>query len=333
MIIQNLDHRAIDVAQSLADRSLDSIVDPSSLYDRVVTRRNHIDKGINAPWSKLDGQFCMRPGEMVLFGGYSGSFKSTAASAMAVSALQQGYRVGIASLELPAEDVVEVMAEIAATNRRPPEKWLKDFMKWADDRLFIYDKVDAITPIEALQMCICMRAFLGCDLIIVDCLMMCGVTDDLQAEKEFVQQLSAIAKSYKCAIVLVHHMRKPSEGQGGEEKLPNRYNFIGSSHLVNTASSIVICWANRKKLWLKNQGHPIDDEEDGPDIKINVAKQRNAQYEGVIGLYIKDNARVFCPTPDRKFQPVNTKKKPKLKSFDEALITDKAEVLTDANAV
>ena len=103
---------------------------------------------------------------------------------MAVSALQQGYRVGIASLELPAEDVVEVMAEIAATNRRPPEKWLKDFMKWADDRLFIYDKVDAITPIEALQMCICMRAFLGCDLIIVDCLMMCGVTDDLQAEKE-----------------------------------------------------------------------------------------------------------------------------------------------------
>ena len=70
MIIQNLDHRAIDVAQSLADRSLDSIVDPSSLYDRVVKRRSHVDKGHQAhAWSKLDGQFCMRPGEMVLFGG------------------------------------------------------------------------------------------------------------------------------------------------------------------------------------------------------------------------------------------------------------------------
>jgi twinkle protein len=330
MIIQNLDHRAINVAQSLADRSLDSIVDPSSLFDRVVERRNHVDNGIATPWSKLDGHFYMRPGEMILFGGYSGSFKSTAASAMAVSALQQGYRVGVASLELPAEDVIEVMAEIASTTRRPPEKWLKDFMRWADDRLFVYDKVDAITPIEALQMCICMRAFLGCDLIIVDCLMMCGVTDDLQAEKEFVQQLSAIAKSYKCAIVLVHHMKKPSEGQGGEDRLPNRYNFIGSSHLVNTAASIVIVWANRKKLWLKNQGHPIDDEEDGPDIKINVAKQRNSQYEGVIGLFIKDNARVFCPTPDRKYKPVDTKRKPTIKSFDTALINETADVVSIA---
>ena len=328
MIIQHLDHKAIDVAQSLADRSLDSIVDPSSLFDRVIERRNHFDTGIRTPWSKLDGEFAMRPGEMILFGGYSGSFKSTACSAMAVSALEQGYRVGIASLELPAEDVIEVMAEIAAANRRPPESWLKDFMKWADDRLFIYDKVDAITPLEALQMSICMRAFLGCDLIIVDCLMMCGVTDDLQAEKEFVQQLSAIAKSYKCAIVLCHHMRKPSEGQGGEDKLPNRYNFIGSSHLVNTASSIVICWANRKKLWLKNQGHPIDDEEDGPDIKINVAKQRNSKYEGVIGLYLKDKARVFCPTPDRKYQPVDIRKKPKLKSFNDNPSTQPAEVIS-----
>jgi twinkle protein len=158
--------------------------------------------------------------------------------------------------------------------------------------------------------------------------MMCGVTDDLQAEKEFVQQLSAIAKSYKCAIIICHHMRKPAEGHGGEDKLPNRYNFIGSSHLVNTAASIVICWANRKKLWLKNQGHPIDDEEDGPDIKINVAKQRNSKYEGVIGLYIKDKARVFCPTPDRKYQPVDIRKKPKLKSFADELSTQPAEVIS-----
>jgi twinkle protein len=316
VILQQLDHKSIDVAQSLADRSLDNIVDPGKLYDRVLERRLHVDTGIKTPWSKLDGLFAMRPGELILFGGYSGSFKSTAANAMAVSALEQGYRVGIASLELPAEDVVEVMAEVASTNRRPPEAWLRDFTAWADDRLFIYDKVDAITPMEALQMTICMRAFLGCDLIIVDCLMMCGVTDDLQAEKEFVQQLSAIAKSYKCAVVLVHHMRKPSEGNGGEDKLPNRYNFIGSSHLVNTAASIVIVWANRKKLWCKNAGHPVDDEEDGPDIKVNVAKQRNAAYEGVCGLYIKDNARVFCPTPDRVYRPVDVSKKPTLSTFD-----------------
>lgn len=325
MILQQLDHKSIDVAQSLADRSLDNIVDPGKLYDRVLERRTHVDTGIKTPWSKLDGLFAMRPGELILFGGYSGSFKSTAANAMAVSALEQGYRVGIASLELPAEDVVEVMAEVASTNRRPPEPWLKDFTSWADDRLFIYDKVDAITPMEALQMCICMRAFLGCDLIIIDCLFMCGVADDLDAEKKFSQQLAAIAKSYKCAIVICHHMRKPSEGQGGEGKLPNRYSFIGSSHLVNVASSIVICWANKKKLWCKNAGHPVDDEEDGPDIKINVAKQRNAAYEGVCGLYIKDNARVFCPTPERIYKPVNIKRKAELKTFDKQ--TREAEVL------
>jgi twinkle protein len=328
VILQDLDHRSIDVAQQLADRSLDNIADPDSLYDRVLERRSHIDVGIKTPWSKLDGLFCMRPGELILFGGYSGSFKSTAANAMAVSALQQGYRVGIASLEMPAEDVVESMAEIAAANRRPTPEWLKDFTQWAKDRLFIYDKVDAITPTEALQMCICMRAFLGCDLIIVDCLFMCGVADDLEAEKKFSQQLAAIAKAYKCAIVICHHMRKPSEGNGGEDRLPNRYSFIGSSHLVNVASSIVICWANKKKLWCMNAGHPVDDDEDGPDIKINVAKQRNAQYEGVIGLYIKEKARVFCPTPDRKYDAVDVREKPPLTTFDKDTQQQSAEVLS-----
>lgn len=315
MILQQLDHKSIDVAQSLADRSLDNIVDPGKLYDRVLERRSHVDTGIKTPWSKLDGLFAMRPGELVLFGGYSGSFKSTAANAIAVSALEQGYRVGIASLELPAEDVVEVMAEVAATNRRPPAEWLRDFTNWADDRLFIYDKVDAISPMEALQMCICMRAFLGCDLIIIDCLFMCGVADDLEAEKKFSQQLSAIAKAYKCCIVLVHHVRKPT-GIESEDKVPNRYAFIGSSHLVNVSSSIVILWSNRKKLWCKNAGHPVDDEEDGPDIKINVAKQRNAAYEGICGMFIKDNARVFCPTPDRIYRPVDVRKKAELKTFE-----------------
>ena len=57
MILQDLDHRSIDVAQQLADRSLDNIADPSSLYDRVLERRSHIDVGIKTPWSKLDGLF------------------------------------------------------------------------------------------------------------------------------------------------------------------------------------------------------------------------------------------------------------------------------------
>ena len=326
MIIENLDHKAIDVAQSLADRALDNIVGADDLYDRVLERRSHVDTGILTPWSKLEGRFAMRPGELILFGGYSGSFKSTAANAMAVSALQQGYRVGICSLEMPAEDVVESMCEIAAANRRPPEEWLKEFTEWCSDRLFIYDRLDTISPTEALQMSICMRAFLGCDLIIIDCLFMCGVADDLEAEKKFSQQLSAIAKTYKCAIVICHHMRKPSEGHGGEDKLPNRYSFIGSSHLVNVASSIVIIWVNKKKLWLKNQGHPIDDEEDGPCLKINVAKQRNAEYEGVCGLYLKEKARVFCPTPDRKYAPVDLRVKPELKSFEP--LTEKSNVLS-----
>ena len=314
MILATLDHKAIDVAQRLADRELDSVVNPSQLTERVLRRRSQVERGIKAPWSKLEGCFLFRAGELVLFGGYSGSYKSTAASAVAVSALDQGYRVGYASLEMPAEDLIEQMAEIAAVRARPAEKWVERFAKWADDRLFIYDRLDSIDPLEALQLSICFRAFLGCDLIILDCLMMLGVAEDNEKEKKFVQQLAAIAKSYQCCIVLVHHMRKPM-GDDGENRLPNRYSFIGSSHLVNVCASIVIIWANRKKLWLRNAGHPVDDEEDGVDIKINIAKQRNAAWEGVAGLYIHDNARVFCPTPDRKARAVNIDHKPPLKSF------------------
>lgn len=260
-----------------------------------------------------------------MFGGYSGSYKSTAASAVAVSALEQGYRVGYASLEMPAEDLVEQMAEIAAGVSRPAEGWVQRFADWADDRLFIYDRLDCIDPMEALQLSICYRAFLGCDLIILDCLMMLGVAEDNEKEKKFVQQLAAIAKSYQCCIVLIHHMKKPM-GDEGESKLPNRYSFIGSSHLVNVCASIVIIWANRKKLWLRNAGHPVDDDEDGPDIKINVAKQRNAAWEGVAGLYLHNSARVFCPTKDRKKRAVDIDDKPPLKSFV-------MEEASDANVV
>jgi hypothetical protein len=46
----------------------------------------------------------------------------------------------------------------------------------------------------------------------------------------------------------------------------------------------------------------VDDDE--PDAKLVVAKQRFAQFEGPTGLYRHDTARVLCNNRQRQYRPI-----------------------------
>lgn len=303
----NVDFRDINVNEELAEIEASDMLSSRDLVQRVEQRRNARNEGINPPWSKLEGLFAFRPGEMVLMGGYSGHFKSTITTQIGLSALRQGYKVGVASLELLAEDVVEQYAEIAATCSEPAMDWVRRFAEWADGKLHIYDRVDAIKPDEAIQMTIAFAKYKGCKLIVLDALMMMGVCDDLERERDFTQTLAAVAKKFKICVVLVHHVRKP-QGEQGEHKIPGKYDFIGSSHLANIASSILIVWHDKRKsakLRLIEQGMQIDDYDDTKaDMVVKVAKQRYHKYEGSVGLWQHTKCRGFCSTQLRKLSPL-----------------------------
>lgn len=302
-----VDFRDININEELAEAEANEILSAGSLVERVAARRASQSEGIRMPWGKLDGLFSLRGGEMVLMGGYTGHFKSTITTQIGLSALRQGYNVGVASLELLAEDVVEQYAEIAATNGLPPMEWVERFANWAEGKLHIYDRVDAIKPDEAIQMTIAFAKYRGCKLVILDALMMMGVCDDLERERDFTQTLAAVAKRFGICVLLVHHVRKP-QGEAGEGKVPGKYDFIGSSHLANIAASILIVWHDKRKsskAALIEQGGRVEDFDDTkPDLLVKVAKQRYHKYEGMIGLWQHSRCRGFCSTMDRRLAPL-----------------------------
>ena len=296
----NWDFRNIDVMEQLADPESPDIRSPLGLVERTKQRRDELDNGIKLPWGKLDGLVKLRSGEVITLAGYSGHHKSTVSSQIALSAMRQGFRVGVASLEMPAEDVMELYAEMAAGRTRVPFDYFECFAKWADQKLFIYDRVDVINPNEAIQLTIAMRKFFGADLVILDCLFMMGVNGDNEAD--FIRTLAAVAKKFDITVLLVHHVRKP-QGDKGEAIIPDKYSLLGSSHLVNATSSLIFTWHNKAKAYSANAGMTVNDSE--PDLLIKVAKQRNGKYEGVTKYWQHDRCRAFCSNQHRKLEPMN----------------------------
>ena len=301
-----MDYHNLDVAEAMATSAVDRIADPIHLVDRALKRRSEGHVGIKPPWSKLAGNFAFRPGELVLFGGYSGHGKSTVINQMALHAVDQGYRVGMASLELPAEYLLEQFTEMAATVPEPPESFMTEFAYQLQDRMYIFDHVDSIAPMDALKMIIAMRKYLGCDLIVLDCLFMVNMGDELEQEKLFSQKLAAIAKAFDVCIVVVHHLRKP-QGREGEKQLPGKMDFIGSSHLVNVSSSVVLVWADKELQQAKDSGFEYDPTK--PDVKLIVAKQRYYPWEGIVGLYRHKSCRLLCNNSQRMYRPFTLKEK------------------------
>ena len=301
MLVTRDDFRNLKVQEELSYNSVDNVAYPRELVDRAMKRRESVDDGISPPWPKLQGGFALRPGELVLAGGYSGMGKSAMLAQWGLHAAANGNRVGFISLELPAEFLFDQLASFSAVVPETPEPYLREFAHWMDDRLYIYDKVDVVTPEEALQAVIGLIKFFGCKLIILDCLFMVSLADDLEAERAFSQKLAAIAKAMGVCVVICHHMRKPA-GKEGEKNIPTKHDFIGSSHLVNVSSSVLIVHEDKEKTKKRNQGEEVDD--DFPDINLVVAKQRYHRYEGRTGYWLHDKVRLLCNSKRREYKPI-----------------------------
>jgi len=294
----------INVLEELSSNVVDDVAFSHDLVSRAMKRRDAVDDGIKMPWSKMD-QFLMRPGEFILYGGYSGHRKSQSLAQMMLHAAAQNFRVGIMSLEVPVEATFDMLAGMSAVVARPPEAYLKEFAQWSDDRIFLYERQDMISPAACLQACIGLRKFMGADVVVIDGMMCVDLADDLNQEKRFAAALASIAKKYNMTIILVHHSRKP-QGHDGEARMPDKHSFLGTSRLVNLASSVVIVWDNKKKAAQIERGDEVSDDE--PDYLINAAKHRNGKWEGIVGLYHHPTARILCNNRQRMYRPIEIRR-------------------------
>lgn len=245
--------------------------------------------GATLPWTKTHNLVRIRPGELSIHAGINGHRKSMVTGQIVLHLAQQGERSCVASLEMKPEATLARLARQASTAVLPSREYIHAFMDWADDKIILYDRIDS-TPIESvLGVAYYAAQELGCQHIVIDSLMKCGIgTDDYNKQKKFIDQLAVCAKKTNVHIHLVAHMRKNQD----EYHVPGKFDVKGAGELIDLCDNLFIHWKNKaKEEAIENEltGVSLTRQQEAAmndcDQLFIVGKQRHGEYEGQFKLW------------------------------------------------
>ena len=226
-------------------------------------------KGLRLPWSKVHDEVGLPTG-VTLLAGANASFKSTLASQIL----------------------------LWACSDNPTTEWYDRFESWSEQKIFIFDQLGSISPEKVLG---AVHAFgtAGCKLVCVDSLMMCSVgggdnSSSMENERAFVSSLIGIARTHDMAVILVHHLRKPSQLANGQQYIGTKWDIRGSGQIVDLAALVLLASSDQKKTELIQKrdkfGVTLTDQENEyvekhSCLSLQVAKNRYSASEGRINLW------------------------------------------------
>ena len=245
------------------------------------------------PWRKTHSMVQFRPGEVTVWGGANGNGKSLVTGQVGLSLCAQGEKVCIASFEMkPAKTLERMGRQFSGFNPNDPafagsdaatQELLdvyRQFKEWTDGRLWLYDQQGTVTT---RQVCAVVRYCAkerGITHFFVDSLMKCvSGEDDYNGQKQFVDELTSIARDNGIHVHLVHHIRKPSD----ESHKPTKYDYKGSGAITDQVDNVISVWRNKAKEKKRDEDKQVDEKE--PDALLICDKQRNGEWEGSIGLW------------------------------------------------
>lgn len=267
-------------------------IKPASDFSDAVIDRFY-GQGAETNWtstgfSKTDGKFDIRPGEMTVWAGINGHGKTTYLSHIMLNLMQEGQKVCLMSLEMKPSETMAKMTRQASGTGRPSMNFIREFHKWTDDRLWIYDHLGRVAPSRALAVATYVRKELGVDHIVIDSLMKCSAgmgTDDYSAQRDFVDGLCVIARDTGLSIHLVCHMRKGEN----ERTAPGKFDVKGAGEITDLVDNLVIVCKNLRKP------AKADDEAQNPDpdAYILVAKQRFHPWDGSFAFWFDRESQQF----------------------------------------
>lgn len=256
--------------------------------------------GYVLPWRKVADRIVFRPGEMTLWTGATGAGKSQVLSHVLVAMGEQGARVCIASLEMAPAQLLRRMVKQAGNVDRPSEGFIREIVDWLDEWLWVFGVVGKAGVSRILEVFEYARARYGCDVFAIDSLMRLGVgTEDYEGQEKAVFELVSWAIENGVHLHLVAHSRKSDRTL--LHAIPDAEDVKGTSEIGSNAFNIIGLWRNRK---LEDEIHKateglergdaslqdkVNELAEQPPIIVNVAKQRNGDWEGKFGLW-------FSPT-------------------------------------
>lgn len=249
-----------------------------------------------------------RKGELTVVAGASGHGKSALMGQIALDLASKGRKVCILSLEMPPARTLYRMGRqqegFAVCGRIPQYRdtaadTLEDFLKQIAPYIFLLDRVGSATPKQVFGAMVQAVTKFGCEHIIIDNLMrVCPEYGDKanEAQKDFIQNLIALAKRFDVHVWLVHHVRK---GQSETEEI-NKYSIRGAAAITDNADNVILLCRNlAKEKKLENEYRRDVDESEGDSVLI-VDKQRNGDWQGRIQLWFDKQTYQLCPTCNRQ---------------------------------
>lgn len=295
------------VAKSVIDTAIRSAssLDPEGLrrasqFTDAVIALLHPGEGVHigyrTPYRKLDGKLLFRPGEVTLWSGASGAGKSQILSDCAIEWVQQGSVICLSSLEMSGAQSLKRMCKQASGLATPSKICIGETLVWLDQGLLVYELVGKASAAALIEVFTYARAKYGCDQFIIDSLMRLGVaSDDYTGQEKAMFQLVDWTVANRVHLHLVAHARKGDRSSGA----PETEDVKGAMEIGANAFNILTIWRNRAledeigELRAKIERGANDEKLrteleaklKEPGVILNVAKQRNGDYEGKVGLW------------------------------------------------
>ena len=254
-----------------------------------------VKTGQPLPWSKTGHRFAFRPGEVTLWAGVNGSGKSLMTGMVALDMIAARQRVCIASFEMKPHSTLRRMLR-QWTGVDPESDFAMDpagvaemrelygqFNTLADRQLWFYDQQGTVSVDQIIGVARYCAKELGIGHIFIDSLMKCvRGEDDYNGQKALVDELTAIARDYRCHVHLVHHIRKLEN----EAKQPDKHDVKGTGAITDQVDNVLLVWRN------KDEKRKPDDG----DAVLRCVKQRHGEWEGGVRLWFDAASQQYVET-------------------------------------
>lgn len=243
--------------------------------------------GFPPPWGRAIDKIRFRSGELSVWTGINGHGKSMVLNHVILEGLSQGERACIASMEIKPKKLLYRMVRQATRLTNPSKAYIREAMRWFEDKLWIFDVVGVAKVDLILEVFRYARQRYGIRQFVIDSLLKCGIgEDDYNSQKLFVEKLADFKNEYDCHVHLVAHSRKGEN----EEKLPGKLDVKGTGSITDLADNTFAIWRNKRKEEGQRKAQyekvPLSKElEEMPDAVLLCDKQRNGDWEGKLGLW------------------------------------------------
>jgi twinkle protein len=250
------------------------------------------------PWTKSHDNFNFRAGEVTLYAGSNGGGKSMVTGQIALGLIKQKQKVCIASFEMkPKRTLFRMLRQFSGENISAPrymdkisyiQRLVSRFKSYTEGYLWLYDQQGTTSADQVIAMARYCAVEKGVQHVFIDSLMKCvSGEDDYNAQKSFVDKLTALARDHNIHIHLIHHIRKLAN----EEVMPNKNDVKGSGAIADQVDNVLLMWRNKKKEHSIKNGGDVDPM--SPDAMLMCEKQRNGEGEEWFSLWYHKDSQQF----------------------------------------